>query len=255
MWSASSFGFFGACVPPVSHGGLQVPAPRQDEAAASGVAGFAEAELPARAAVPPESRAESRAEATQPQQPQAVLKGADIKEATAREEPAREEPVRPPVPAEVPSPQPARPGPHELSLVPLIAPGTSPQRALSLRMTEEARGLLRNQQYEKALSRLEKAIAVDSRNPYSYYYLAEAHFRMGNHQQSLTFLDIAEPLFPGDASWSAQVLALRGSNHETLGDHGRADLSYLKALKLDPENRLALEGVTRLGGEDAPSSR
>lgn len=136
--------------------------------------------------------------------------------------------------------------PEEPLLIAKITPQTSPQRAVSLRLTEEGRNLLENQEYEKGLSRLEKAIAIDSRNPYSYYYLARVHYLMTHYLQSLNFLEIAEPTFAEEPNWSARVFALQGKNYDALGFFGRADLSYVKALKMDPNNRVALEGITQM---------
>lgn len=136
--------------------------------------------------------------------------------------------------------------PEEPLLIAKITPQTSPQRAVSLRLTEEGKNLLENQEYEKGLSRLEKAIAIDSRNPYSYYYLAQAHYLMTHYLQSLNFLEIAEPTFAEEPNWSARVFALQGKNYDALGFFGRADLSYVKALKRDPNNRVALEGITQM---------
>ncbi|MBI2999089.1 MAG: tetratricopeptide repeat protein, partial [Deltaproteobacteria bacterium] len=73
------------------------------------------------------------------------------------------------------------------SLIAKITPGTAPRRAASLRLTEAGKRLLDSGDYAKALSRLEKTIAVDSTNPYGYYYLAKAHYHMGRYRESLNF--------------------------------------------------------------------
>jgi len=105
----------------------------------------------------------------------------------------------------------------------------------------------------KAVSRLEKGIAVDSTNPYGYYYLAQAHFTLGRHQESLNFLDVAESRFSGDSYWLSEVYTLRGENHRALGDLDRADFTYTQALRLNPGNRLAAEGLRRVqAGNQAP---
>jgi len=131
---------------------------------------------------------------------------------------------------------------------------TPPGRAASLRLTEEGRQLLENREYKKALSKLEKAIAIDSRNRYAYYYLGEAHYLLTEHQQSLNFLEIAETLFAEEPAWLAQVFALEGKNYEALRFFGRADLSYARALKLDPKNRIALQGLITMHKEPVTPS-
>ena len=149
-------------------------------------------------------------------------------------------PGRPPVPEEGP-------------LTAKIDPKTPPQRAASLRLTEEGKKLLAAGDPAKAVSRLEKGIAVDSTNPYGYYYLAQAHFALGRYQESLNFLDVAESRFSGDSYWLSEVYTLRGENHRALGDLDRADFTYTQALRLNPGNRLAAEGLSRVqAGNQAP---
>lgn len=108
--------------------------------------------------------------------------------------------------------------------------------------------------YAKALARLEKTISIDSTNPYGYYYLAQTHFHLGRYQESLNFLDVAESLFAKEQFWLAQVFALRGENFHALGFLQKADSSYAQALRLDPANRIASEGLTILRGESQPPS-
>lgn len=176
---------------------------------------------------------------------EAILKGSGI-----REEDLGEVRLAPPeaIREEGPGPRPAEETfptqPEELSLIAMITPETPPQRAASLRLTEEGRKLLTNQEYERGLSKLEKAIAIDSRNRYSYYYLAQAHRLLAHHQQSLNFLEIGQSLFAEEPDWLAKVFALQGKNYEDLGSFERADANYVKALRLDANNRMALQGIT-----------
>lgn len=148
------------------------------------------------------------------------------------------------------------PGPPVADEGPLTAkidPKTPPQLAASLRLTEEGKKLLAAGDPAKAVSRLEKAIAVDSTNPYGYYYLAQAHFALGRHQESLNFLDVAESRFSGDSYWLSEIYGLRGENHRALGDLDRADFTYTQALRLNPGNRLAAEGLSRVqAGSQVP---
>ena len=145
--------------------------------------------------------------------------------------------------------------PEEGSLVAKITPTTPPQRAASLRLTEEGRKLLESGDPAKALSRLEKTIAIDSTNPYGYYFLAKAHSYLGRHQESLNFLDVAESLFASDLYWLSEVFALRGENYRALGFLDRADANYSQALRLNPGNRIAADGLSRMQGEARPGPR
>jgi hypothetical protein len=138
---------------------------------------------------------------------------------------------------------------EEPSLIELITPQTPPQRAASLRLTEEGRMLLQTRQYEKGLARLEKAIALDSRNRHAYYYLAEAHYHLSHHQQSRNFLEIIEPSLGDEPKWLARLYALEGENLRALGFFERADRKYMQALALDPFNRVAFKGLAYLPDE------
>lgn len=107
----------------------------------------------------------------------------------------------------------------------------------------------------RALSRLEKTIAIDSTNAYGYFFLAKAHASLGRQQESLRFLDVAESLFAGDSYWLAEVFALRGENYRALGAVDRAGQSFSQALRLNSGNRLATEGLARLQEEGPPGPR
>jgi len=115
-----------------------------------------------------------------------------------------------------------------------------------LRLTEEGRKLLDSGEYEKGLQRFEKTIAIDSTNPYSYYYLGLAHNRLTHYQASTNFLDVAESLLSEEPYWLAQVFALKGENLHALGSFDEADASYAHALLLDPNNQTAFEAITQI---------
>lgn len=138
---------------------------------------------------------------------------------------------------------------EEASLIARITSETPPERAASLRLTEEGEKFLQTQEFEKGLSRLEKAITLDSQNRYAYFYLAQAHYHLAHHQQSLNFLEIIEGSLAEEPDWLARVYALEGENYRVMGFFDRADAKYVKALNLDPFNRIALEGLTYLPSE------
>lgn len=182
---------------------------------------------------------------------QSKIKEEDVKEKRALPPPAaRDQGQRAPSVREEP-----RPLPDDSSLIAKINPRTSPQRAASLRLTEEGRKLLDSGEYPKALARLEKTIAIDSTNPYGYFYLAKAHYRLGHYKDSLNFLDVAESLMAGQPYWLAEVFALKGDNFRALGLPQQADSSYSQALRLNPGNRGAIEGSSSLRGEAPPAPR
>ena len=151
-------------------------------------------------------------------------------------------PVRPPLP-------------DDSSLLAKIIPGTPPQRAASLRLSEEGRKLLEGGEYAKALSRLERAIAIDSTNAYGHFLLAKTQFGLRRYQDSLNFLDVAESRLGAEPFWLSEVYALKGENFRALGMTERAEESYAKALTINPGNRTAAEALSQKQSETHPGQR
>lgn len=147
------------------------------------------------------------------------------------------------------------PLPDDSSLLAKITPSTSPQRAASLRLTEEGRKLLEAGDATKALPRLEKTIVIDSTNPYGYFYLAKTQNRLGRYKESLSFLDVAESRFSAEPFWLAEVHALRGENFRALGMLDKAEASYAHALRLNSGNRTANDALAKLQGTSQATSR
>jgi tetratricopeptide (TPR) repeat protein len=145
--------------------------------------------------------------------------------------------------------------PDDSSLLAKITPATAPQRAASLRLTEEGRKLLDAGDPQKALTRLEKTIVVDSTNAYGYFYLAKAQHRLGRYKESLNFLDVAESRLNKEPFWLAEVHALRGENYRALGMMQQAEASYAQALRLNSGNRTAADAISRLQADGPPASR
>ena len=121
-----------------------------------------------------------------------------------------------------------------------------PQREASMKLIQQGQALLRAERNEAALARFEQAIRVDSSNPYSHYFVARAHYFLGNHRQSLNFLEVAESGLAVDDRWLAEVYVLRARNARTLGFHARADRDYVRALELQPHHNYALARLTTI---------
>lgn len=162
----------------------------------------------------------------------------------------------PAAPAGIPA-QPGQPPPlpDDSSLLAKITPGIPPQRAASLRLTEEGRKLIDAGASAKGLQRLEQSIAIDSTNPYGYFYLAKAHHKLGRYRESLNFLDIAESRLAGEPYWLAEVHALMGENFRALGMMERAEASFSRALSINSGNRTAAEAISRPQGNPAAVPR
>jgi tetratricopeptide (TPR) repeat protein len=142
--------------------------------------------------------------------------------------------------------------PDDSSLLAKITPGTAPQRAASLRLTDEGRKLIDSGSPEKGLPRLEQSIAIDATNPYGYFYLAKAHNKLGRYKESLSFLDVAESRLGSEPYWLAEVYALRGENFRALGMADRAEASFSKALSINSGNRTASDAISRPAGNPPP---
>jgi len=141
------------------------------------------------------------------------------------------------------------------SLLAKITPGVSPQRAASLRLTEEGRKLLDAGDPAKAISRLERTIVIDSTNGYGYFYLAKAQYRMGHYQQSLNLLEVAQSRLGGEPFWMSEIYALRGENFRALGQTQKAETSYHQALRLNSGNRTASDALARASGDSPAASK
>ena len=183
---------------------------------------------------------------------EAKIREQDLKTRSPITPPAAKETTKPAV---VTPEVPTGPLPDDSSLLAKITPGTSPQRAASLRLTEEGRKLLEAGDASKALSRLEKTIVIDSTNPYGYFYLAKTHYRLGRYKESLSFLEVAESRLSGEPFWLAEVHALRGENFRALGMVDKAEASYAQALRLNSGNRTANDALARLQGQSEATSR
>jgi tetratricopeptide (TPR) repeat protein len=94
------------------------------------------------------------------------------------------------------------------SLLAGITRNVAPRRAAALHLAEKGRVLLQSGEYRRALYPLEKALGLDA-NPVIYFYLARAHYYLGNDDQASGFLAAAEAGSIPDASWTGELLALR----------------------------------------------
>jgi hypothetical protein len=139
------------------------------------------------------------------------------------------------------------------SLLAKITPGVSPQRAASLRLTDEGRKLLDAGDPAKAVTRFERTIVIDSTNGYGYFYLAKAHHRMGHYQESLNILEVAQSRLGDEPFWMSELYALRGENYRALGQTQKAETSYHQSLRLNSGNRTASDALARMSG-DTPAA-
>ena len=195
--------------------------------------------------------------AVKPLPPDPKIREQDLKSQTPSAPQTAKEPGRQPETRPAPDSTSSLPPPlpDDSSLLAKIVPGVSPQRAASLRLTDEGSKLLDAGETAKALTRLERTIVVDATNPYGYFYLAKAQFRLGRYTESLNFLAVAESRLSGEPFWLSEVHALRGENYRAQGQVSRAEASYLQALRLNSGNRTATDALARMQVETPAASR
>ena len=149
--------------------------------------------------------------------------------------------------------------PEEPPLTPLsgadrpMNPGQTGQQEASLQLTDQGRQHLASGRIEEAISLFQKAISLFPKNPYAYYYLAQARYLRQEYIQSLTPLGQAELFLSDDRIWLSRVYALRGRIDESLSRLEEARSQYQKALTSDPGNAEAREGLERLDHPPTPN--
>jgi tetratricopeptide (TPR) repeat protein len=75
----------------------------------------------------------------------------------------------------------------------------------SLKLTEQGRHFLQNQQPDKAIRMFEQAISLNPVNGQNYYYLAEARLIKGELTEAREFNRLAETYLKQDPEWLLRV--------------------------------------------------
>jgi tetratricopeptide (TPR) repeat protein len=126
--------------------------------------------------------------------------------------------------------------------------GTTPaSRSAALRLTEEGRRQIATNP-ARAIELLERAVTVDARVPYAYYFLAEAHAQAGQPALAFRFLDRAEQKLASEPYWMSETYRLRGTLLAAAGKDADAERAYRRALEAWPGNRAAAQALTAAGG-------
>jgi hypothetical protein len=151
-------------------------------------------------------------------------------------------------PPEVPPPPaPSRPSatqPDDGPLTGKITPATPAARSAALRLTEEGRQRLAAGDPNRAIELLERAVTVDARLPYPYYFLAKAHADAGHTALAHRFCDRAAQKLANEPYWRSRVDELRGKLLADEGKTAEAEAAYRRALDAWPGNRAAAEALT-----------
>jgi tetratricopeptide (TPR) repeat protein len=152
-----------------------------------------------------------------------------------------------PPPAPPAPPAPARPAATRADDGPLTAKidaATPAGRSAALRLTEEGRQRLAAGDPARAIELLERAVAVDARVPYAYYFLAEAHAEADHRALAHRFLDRAGQKLAGEPYWRSRVDELRGKLLAEEGKTAESEAAYRRALDAWPGNQAAAEALT-----------
>ncbi|MEO8602422.1 MAG: tetratricopeptide repeat protein [bacterium] len=129
-----------------------------------------------------------------------------------------------------------------------IGVATPPNVAAATRLAEAAGIRLAAGDDAAALEQLERAIAIDSGNPYAYFFLATLHLRNRTYDQAIAFAERAASLNrPGAPEWTSRAYALQGNAFESAGRFSDARKAYARAVQAAPNNLSALAGLTRTG--------
>ena len=184
--------------------------------------------------------------ATRPQRAKAVPVP---KKARPSVEVARARPPAPPAPA-----RPAATHADDGPLTAKIDAKTPAGRSAALRLIEEGRQRLAAGDAPRAIELFERAVAVDARVPYAYYFLAKAHAEANHSAFAQRFLDRAEQKLAGEPYWLSEVYSLRGKLLAEEGNDRDAEAAYRRALECWPGNRTAAEALTAAPqrGKEAP---
>lgn len=121
-----------------------------------------------------------------------------------------------------------------------------PRRAASLRLVEQGQKDLTGSRFERAAQSFSKAIEVDPGNPYAYFYLGMARFRVSRFEEAAELFLRGANLFGDLDAWKGEALAYRGESLECSGRLEEARRSFRAALDVDASNVRAQEGEARL---------
>ncbi len=112
--------------------------------------------------------------------------------------------------------------------------GAPAQRVASFHMAERGWQALQKRQQHKAEDFFDKALSLDRRNPFCYYYLAEIRLQEGKLKQALIFLNQAEVLFQDHPYWLSEVFEKKGRCLEKLNFPQKARRAYDQAEQQNP---------------------
>jgi len=135
----------------------------------------------------------------------------------------------------------------------IAAAQSDPARAASVRVVEQARQELQIGKQDEAIRTLQRAMSIDSSDPYAYFYLGRTNLAAKQFEQAMAFFKRAETGFGSNPAWLGETLAYEGLTYE-LSDHlVAAEAAYQQALQASPGNLMAHVGYTRVSANIEPT--
>jgi len=118
---------------------------------------------------------------------------------------------------------------------------SSGQRRASNELVAEGRSSLQGGNEQIALSRFEKAIQIDPKNPYAYYYMAEVRLKQGRYDQAEPLASKAAVYFNSDGFWISRCHLIRSKALLARGETRAAYQALQRSLHFDATNQEALD--------------
>ncbi len=116
------------------------------------------------------------------------------------------------------------------------------------RIVEKARVLLENGEYLEAQRFLEKALIIDPKNPYSYFFLGVLMQKKENFEMSLGHFEKCLSLLPHHSFWLGQTHKHLGIGFYRIGNKNKAVFHFERSLQYDSrlkESKTYLEELER----------
>lgn len=113
-------------------------------------------------------------------------------------------------------------------------------------LTRFGEACLGRKDFERAAAVFRQALELDPQNLYALRGLASALRGRRQYQEAIPVYEDLLRLAPSDH----RVLVRLGEAYAHVGDHANAERALRLALRIDPENRYARDGLAKLGLED-----
>lgn len=90
-----------------------------------------------------------------------------------------------------------------------LATISSPKRQASHEVVQRGTKELAAGHVARAVQSFQEAVTIDGSNGVAYYYLAQAHYKLGDHERAIGLLERAESLLGDADDWLLKIEGLR----------------------------------------------